>query len=186
VPSPSLPKFAHFSVPRNRFQPYSSTPYPTLHTPVSWSTRSPSLSRDVFFTRPLVRRRVHGARCMHLSNCMPYRDPARRAAWMREYRKRKHATKISAPVSRASSPSIVRAPEPSHVPQRVKERPDPQPVRPNTGFVRKAARSCVKTALDLARPFPPGVLASQVCPYCYNSGYSSPGTRCSYCRREES
>jgi hypothetical protein len=185
VPSPSLPKVAHFSVPRNRFQPYSSTPYPTLHTPVSGSTRPRSLSRDVFFTRPLVRRRVHGARCMHLSNCMPYRDPARRAAWMREYRKRKRAAQISAPVSRASSPSIVRAPEPSHVPQRVKERPDPQPARPSTRLVREGTGSSPKTALELARFFPIGVHGSQVCAYCYNSGYSSPGTRCSYCQKGE-
>ena len=28
-----------------------------------------------------------------------------------------------------------------------------------------------------------GVLASQACPYCYNTGYGSPGTRCGYCRR---
>src|SRR5438128_791776 len=34
-------------------------------------------------------RRVHGTRCRQLINCMPYRDPARRAAWMREYRKGK-------------------------------------------------------------------------------------------------
>jgi hypothetical protein len=27
-------------------------------------------------------------------------------------------------------------------------------------------------------------LTSRVCPYCYNTGYSSPGTRCSYCRGE--
>ena len=42
-----------------------------------------------------------------------------------------------------------------------------------------------KTALQLARTFPFGVLAAQVCPYCYNTGYSSPGTRCSYCRSRE-
>jgi hypothetical protein len=28
--------------------------------------------------------------------------------------------------------------------------------------------------LELARPFPIGIIASQVCPYCYNTGYSSP------------
>jgi hypothetical protein len=42
-----------------------------------------------------------------------------------------------------------------------------------------------KTALQLAQIFPFGVLASRVCPYCYNTGYSSPGTRCSYCRSGE-
>jgi hypothetical protein len=39
-----------------------------------------------------------------------------------------------------------------------------------------------RTASERARTFPSGVLSSQVCPYCYNTGYSSPGTRCSYCR----
>jgi len=56
---------------------------------------------------------------------------------------------------------------------------------PNTGFVRKPAGSSFKSALELARPFPFGVLASRVCPYCYNTGYSSPGTTCSYCRSGE-
>src|SRR5438094_686289 len=41
-------------------------------------------------------RRVHGTRCRHLINCMPYRDPARRAAWMREYRKRKKRESVPA------------------------------------------------------------------------------------------
>jgi hypothetical protein len=39
-----------------------------------------------------------------------------------------------------------------------------------------------KTAVQLATPFPSGFLHSSVCPYCHSSGYSSPGTRCSYCR----
>ena len=73
---------------------------------------------------------------------------------MREYRKRKRAARISARVS--------------HV-----ERPGWQPLRPNTGFVRKGAGR-FKAALELARPFPLGVLASRVCPYCYDTGYSSP------------
>ena len=34
--------------------------------------------------------------------------------------------------------------------------------------------STFKTALDLAQTFPFGVLASQACPYCYDTGYSSP------------
>jgi hypothetical protein len=129
--------------------------------------------------------RVHGARCTHLKNHMPYCDPARRAAWMREYRKRKRATQVNVPVSRTSSASIVRAPEPSGVPQRITESPGPQAAPPNTGLWRQGARSSFKTALELAQPFPFGVLASQACPYCYNTGYSSPGTRCSYCRSGE-
>jgi len=50
------------------------------------------------------------------------------------------------------------------------------------------ARSCeprspqFKTALDLFRPFPVGMPASQVCPFCNNTRFSSPGTPCSYCR----
>src|SRR5262249_24444299 len=59
--------------------------------------------------------KVHGARCTHLSSCMPYRDPARRAAWMREYRKRKRVGRTGAPLSLSSPPSVVRVPEPSHV-----------------------------------------------------------------------
>ena len=39
-----------------------------------------------------------------------------------------------------------------------------------------------KTAVQLATLFPSAWLSSQVCPYCHCSGYSSPGTRCSYCR----
>ena len=57
--------------------------------------------------------------------------------------------------------------------------------RINTGRVPQGARSSFKTAPELSQTFPVGVLASQACPYCYNTGYSSPGTRCSYCRRGE-
>jgi hypothetical protein len=46
---------------------------------------------------------------------MPYRDPANRAAWMREYRKRKRLGKTGAPVSLRPTPSIVRGPGPSPV-----------------------------------------------------------------------
>jgi hypothetical protein len=47
----------------------------------------------------------------------------------------------------------------------------------------KPARSPqFKTALDLFRPFPVGMPASQVCPFCNNTHFSSPGTPCSYCR----
>jgi hypothetical protein len=48
--------------------------------------------------------------------------------------------------------------------------------------VRQGPRTSFKTALELARSFPIGVHGSQVCQYCYNAGYSSPGTRCSYCQ----
>ena len=89
---------------------------------------------------------------------------------MREYRKRKRLGKMDVRASLSSMPPVVSAPE---------------DLTPNTGLARKAARSRFKTALDLARTFPPGVLASQVCPYRYNSGYSSPGTQCSYCRSGE-
>src|SRR5262249_36759392 len=129
--------------------------------------------------------KVHGARCTHLSSCMPYRDPARRAAWMREYRKRKRVGRTGAPLSLSSPPSVVRVPEPSHVSRPTIESLDPQPTPPNTSFVRKSTRSTFRTALELARTFPFGILASQVCPYCYNTVYSSLGTRCSYCRRGE-
>ena len=80
--------------------------------------------------------------------------------------------------SLSSTPSVVRAPESSRVSSH-------KTAAANTEFVRKAARSSFKTAQDLARPFPFEVLASGACPYCCNTGYSSPGTRCSYCRTRE-
>ena len=101
---------------------------------------------------------------------------------MREYRRRKRLGRVGAPTSPPSPPSIVRAPESSSVPPRVMEKPGPQRMRPNTELVREGVGSRSKAALELARTFPFGLLASRVCPYCYNTGYSSPGTRCSYCR----
>ena len=116
-------------------------------------SRSPALRQPapptcvgLCFPRPS--RSLKGTRCTHLSNCMRYRDPARRAVWMRECRKRKRTAQRSALVLRASSPSIVRAPDPSRVPRRIIKSPEPQPARPNTGFARKGARSSFKTALD--------------------------------------
>jgi hypothetical protein len=84
---------------------------------------------------------------------------------MREYRKRKRLGQMSAPASLTSASSVVRAPEPSRVSRQKMERTGPQLVPARTGFARKAARSTLKTALDLARTFPFGSLASQVCPY---------------------
>ena len=101
---------------------------------------------------------------------------------MREYRKRKRTAKLSAPVSREFSHSIVFAPEPSPVLERIIERPVSQPALAETGFVRQDPRTSFKTALELPQSYPIGVHGSQVCPYCYNTGYSSPGTRCSYCQ----
>src|SRR5262249_38314968 len=117
---------------------------------------------------------VRGARCTHLSGSMPYRNPERRAAWMREYRKRKRERRMRAPVSLPSPRFVVRPPEPSRVSQRIPESPSPQAVRSNTGFVRQGAGSSFKTALELARPFPFGVLASRVCPYCYTPATARP------------
>jgi hypothetical protein len=101
---------------------------------------------------------------------------------MREYRKRKRAAHMSDPVERAQSPSIEGSRDPW--PQIIRK-PDPQTKAPDAKLKRRGAASTFRTALELARPFPLGVLASEVCPYCYNSGYSSPGTRCSYCRSGE-
>jgi len=67
-------------------------------------------------------------------------------------------------------------------PSQTIESSGPQPAHRHAGYRRKAARNSLKTALELARTFPFGVLASQACPYCYDSGCSSPGTRCSYFR----
>jgi len=46
---------------------------------------------------------------------------------------------------------------------------------------QKNSANVLKTAPELFQPFPVGVLASQVCPYCANTGFSSPGTPCVYC-----
>jgi hypothetical protein len=73
----------------------------------------------------------------------------------------------------------------TRVVEKKKKRKKREPSPATTVLAAKAARTKFKTALDLARTFPFGSLASQVCPYCYNTGYSSPGTRCSYCRRGE-
>jgi len=100
---------------------------------------------------------------------------------MREYRKRKRLGKAGAPASLGIAPSGARAPEPSRVSGQTIQRPVPQPAPLKIGVARKRLQSSFKTALDLAQTFPSGVLASQACPYCYNTGYSSPGTRCSYC-----
>ncbi len=78
---------------------------------------------------------------------------------MREYRRRKRAAKMSAPVSRGFSPSIVSAPEPSRVPEPIIKRRVPQPAHPKTGFVQPGPRSSFKTALELARSFPSGSTA---------------------------
>jgi len=104
---------------------------------------------------------------------------------MREYRKRKRAASRSVLVTQVSSPSVLYVSEPSPVLQRITDRPAPHPARQDAVLVRQGACSSFKTALDLARPFPAGVLASRVCPYCYNTGISSPGTRCSYCQSGE-
>src|SRR5215475_3348964 len=119
--------------------------------------------------------KVHGARCTHLIRCMPYRDPAQRAAWMREYRRRKRAGQTSSLAPLRSAPPSVRAPEPTHVSPKRIDSSGPQLAPAKSAPVRKTVRNSFETALDLARTFPFGVLASQVCPYCYNTGYSSPG-----------
>ena len=46
------------------------------------------------------------------------------------------------------------------------ERLAPQTTPPKTGVARRAARTSFKSALQLARTFPFGVLASHACPYC--------------------
>jgi len=116
---------------------------------------------------------------------MPYRDPAQRAAWMREYRKRKRVERVGEPASLPSRPSNVRAPEPSRVSQQGVMGSSPQPSAQKSGPVRNTVRSSFKTALRLAQTFPFGVRASHVCPYCCSTGHSSPGTRCSYCRSRD-
>jgi hypothetical protein len=78
---------------------------------------------------------------------------------MREYRKRKRLAKAELSASLPSMPSVVRAPEPSLNYGQAIEQSEPHST-PNTGFVRKGARSSFKTALELARTFPFGVLSS--------------------------
>src|SRR3974377_881070 len=100
---------------------------------------------------------------------MPYRDPARRAAWMREYRKRKRQARLNEPADRPPSPSAEGARE------RLTSAPKSDPRTQGSDHKSKVriAVNGLKTALELAPPFPLGALASQVCPYCLNSGYSS-------------
>ena len=123
------------------------------------------------------RSRVHGAR-VRVKN-MPYRDPAQRAAWVREYRKRKRAEPLNGIAERELQPSIEGA-----LPA-IMRKADSQTLRLDDKSRRREAVKSFKTALELARSFPFGLRASQVCPYCYNTGYSSPGTQCSYCRSGE-
>jgi len=85
---------------------------------------------------------------------MPYRDPAQKAAWMREYRKRKRSGQVGVPTSLPSTTSVLHAPEPSVVPKQRVETSSPPPAPLNAGFVRKGARGNFKTALELARTFP--------------------------------
>lgn len=96
---------------------------------------------------------------------------------MREYRKRKHAAHMSDTAEGVPSPSIEDARDPW---SSIMRNPGPQTKAPDGKLAPQRAVSTFKTASELARPFPLGARASQVCPYCYNSGYSSPGTRCSY------
>lgn len=60
--------------------------------------------------------------------------------------------------------------------------PAPSAVRPTAPSSKPARPPHFKTARDLFRPFPVGVPASQVCPFCNNTRFSSLGTPCSYCR----
>ena len=129
--------------------------------------------------------RYTGTRYTHRTIYMPYRDPEQRAAWMREYRKRKRLGKMSTSTSVPSTSSDIPASVGSRAFQQQVASSASQPLVPNTGLVRKSTRASFRTAPELARTFPFGVLASQACPYCYNTGYSSPGTRCSYCQSRE-
>jgi hypothetical protein len=98
---------------------------------------------------------------------------------MREYRKRKRWLHMNEAVERDPTPCNVEARDPG---PSIMRKPGLEAEAPNAKLRRRVAVSKMKTALELVRPFPLGFLASQVCLYCYNTGYSSPGTRCSYCR----
>ena len=74
------------------------------------------------------------------------------------------------PASSTATPAFVRAPDSSRLSRPTIESSGPQPAPPNAVYRRKAARSSFKTALELARTFPFGVLASQACPYRYDTG----------------
>ena len=95
-------------------------------------------------------------KCTHLGKSMPYRDPAKRAAWMREYRKRKRVGQMGLPASPPSTLFLLRAPDPPPISRQTSERSSPQTTPPKTGSVRKGARSNFRTALELARTFPWG------------------------------
>src|SRR5579864_7629359 len=113
---------------------------------------------------------------------MPYRDPATESG-------------LDAGIPQAEAPGKDRCARDPHPPSACTgalARLPAQPAPANTRVARKRPRSRFQAALDLARTFPFGVLAwryaciviagmpvllSQVCLYCYNTGYSSPGTR---------
>jgi hypothetical protein len=63
----------------------------------------------------------------HLSKCVPYRNPARRAAWMREYRKRKRLGNTGAPASLPTATYGVRAAESSRVSPKTIDSSGPNP-----------------------------------------------------------
>jgi len=75
---------------------------------------------------------------------MPYRDPAQRAAWMREYRRQKRVERTSLPVLPPSPPSIVRAPEPSGVLADIIESTSPQPSPRTPGFRERVPGTALK------------------------------------------
>src|SRR5258708_3565412 len=113
------------------------------------------------------------------STSMPYKDRATYLRKQREFYARRKAraqgsgvnpltpltppiskTKIRTPVTPLSSAGAY------PTPATLKQGGSANPTNP------KAPKD-PKTAVQLATPFPSGLLSSQVCPYCYSSGYSS-------------
>jgi hypothetical protein len=123
---------------------------------------------------------------------MPYKDPEAKRRYMARYYQQKIKTgEIPCTVHRKRSYGLTNSyanktqivtPLSSAgtypTPATLKQGGSANPTNPTAPKTPKDP----KTAVQLATPFPSGLLSSQVCPYCHSSGYSSPGTRCSYCR----
>ena len=120
---------------------------------------------------------------------MPYKDRATYLRKQREFyahgekqlhkvREFNRATPLTPPISqtKVQTPATPLSSACTHpIPATLKQAGSANPTNPKTP-------KDPMTAVQLATPFPSGLLSSQVCPYCHSSGYSSPGTRCSYCR----
>jgi hypothetical protein len=121
---------------------------------------------------------------------MPYSDPRDAAAAQRRYRQRlKELKERKAHQKQAQrviegQQSVIPLSRDPVIPRNAAHRlsvPKEDALHRTSAKTRKSERTVFKTALDLFQPFPAGVRPSQVCLFCNNTRFSSPGTPCSYC-----